>query len=128
MINCKTLGCTAYITIQSDKDFCDTCDWQSNREPANAEQPVEQTSGADNDYWVAHIIDPKRLEPCSVECDDLIELFQMSYQEGEAFKAHWRNGQLRIGNGKPGDTHLRNAEKFTYYSGRQLVMEHRKTA
>ena len=128
MINCKTLGCNVRISTNLNDDFCYACKEKVARESANTVQPDEQTSGADNDYWVAHIVDPKRLQPCSVECDDLIELFQMSYQEGEAFKAHWRNGQLRIGNGKPGDTHLRNAEKFTYYSGRQLVMEHRKTA
>jgi hypothetical protein len=126
MINCKTLGCSAYVTIKSGHDFCDVCNCRSSKESSNTELSDEQTSGADNDYWVAQITNPKRLEPCSVECDDLIELFQMSYQEGEAFKAHWRNGQLRLGKGKPGDTHLRNAQKFNYYSGRQLVMEHRK--
>lgn len=124
MRECKSIGCFNAVGMQ--ENFCLTC----VHKPASNDQaePCQETSGADNDYWIAHITDPKRLQPCSVECDDLIELFQMSYQEGEAFKAQWRNGMLRIGKGKPGDTHLRNAEKTHYYSGRQVVVEKRKTA
>jgi hypothetical protein len=85
--------------------------------------PVEQSSGGDNTYWVATVDNPKRLDPYKAECEDLIELFQMTFQEGEAFKALWRKGQLRIGNGKPGDTLLRNSEKAYHYSGRMVAME-----
>ena len=81
------------------------------------------SSGGDNDYWIARIDNPKRLEPYSAECEDLIELFQMTFQEGEAFKALWRKGQMRIGNGKPGDTLLRNSEKVYHFAGRMVAME-----
>ena len=81
------------------------------------------SSGSDNDYWIARINSPKRLEPYSAECEDLIELFQMTFQEGEAFKALWRKGQMRIGNGKPGDTLLRNSEKVYHFGGRMVAME-----
>lgn len=91
----------------------------------NLSKPQE-SSGGDNDYWVVEITDPKRLEPYKAECDDIIEAFQMSYQEGEAFKALWRNGAMRLGKGKPGDSHLRNAQKTAYYSGRMLKQEERK--
>ena len=121
---CKLIGCINLIPDNLSADICDEC---LNHKASNDTEQMT-TSGADNDYWVAHITDPKRLEPCSVECDDLIELFQMSYQEGEAFKAQWRNGMLRLGKGKPGDTHLRNAQKTHYYSGRQVVVEERKLA
>ncbi|GEK52337.1 hypothetical protein [Vreelandella venusta] len=86
------------------------------------------SSGGDNDYWIAEITDPKRLAPCLVECEDLIELFQMSFQEGEAFKALWRNGQMRIGKGKPDDSHLRNAQKVRHFGARMEVIEGRKHA
>jgi len=86
----------------------------------------QTSSGADNDYWVADITDPKRLAPYKAECDDIIEFFEMSYQEGEAFKAIWRNGMIRKGGGKPGDSTLRNAEKTHYYGGRWLKQEQRK--
>jgi len=81
------------------------------------------SSGSDNDYWIAQVNSPKRLEPYSAECEDLIELFQMTFQEGEAFKALWRKGQMRIGNGKPGDTLLRNSEKVYHFGGRMVAME-----
>lgn len=84
------------------------------------------SSGGDNDYWVAHIYNPKRLEPYSAECEDLIEHFEMTFQEGEAFKALWRKGQMRIGNGKPGDTHLRNAQKVRHFGARMEAIEERK--
>jgi len=88
----------------------------------------ETSSGGDNDYWVAEITDPKRLTPYKAECEDLIELFQMSFQEGEAFKALWRNGQMRIGKGKPDDSHLRNAEKVAHFGARMVAMERRHHA
>lgn len=88
----------------------------------------KESSGGDNDYWIAKITNPKRLEPCEVECEDLIELFQMTFQEGEAFKALWRNGQMRIGMGKPDDSHLRNAQKVRHFGGRMEVIEERHIA
>ena len=86
-------------------------------------QQKQESSGGDNDYWIAQVNSPKRLEPYSAECEDLIELFQMTFQEGEAFKALWRKGQMRIGNGKPGDTLLRNSEKVYHFGGRMVAME-----
>jgi len=86
-------------------------------------QQKQESSGGDNDYWIAQVKSPKRLEPYSAECEDLIELFQMTFQEGEAFKALWRKGQMRIGNGKPGDTLLRNSEKVYHFGGRMVAME-----
>jgi hypothetical protein len=123
MRKCKTINCSGHIHPELVDDFCNECQKRTKKESIN---DSETTSGADNDYWVAHIKDPKRVEPCSIECDDLIEHFQMNYQQGEAFKAQWRDGMLRIGMGKPGDTHIRNAEKSHYYSGRNLVVEQRK--
>lgn len=86
----------------------------------------QESSGGDNDYWIAEIKHPKRLDPYKAECEDLIEYFQMTFQEGEAFKALWRKGQMRIGNGKPGDTHLRNAEKVAHFGARMVVIEEGK--
>lgn len=86
----------------------------------------QESSGGDNDYWVARISHPKRLEPYDAECEDLIEHFQMTFQEGEAFKALWRKGQARIGKGKPGDSPLRNAQKVRHFGVRMEAMEERK--
>jgi len=78
------------------------------------EQP-EQSSGGDNDYYVANITNPKRLEPCRVECEDVIQALGMTFGQGEAFKAIWRDAAAKLGNGKPGDTAMRNAEKVIHY-------------
>lgn len=109
-------------------NVCSSCQWllpnHSDDCPVvKAAGRSGESSGGDNDYWVATVTNPKRLEPYQAECEDLIELFQMTFQEGEAFKALWRKGQLRIGNGKPGDTLLRNSEKAYHYSGRMVAME-----
>jgi len=61
-----------------------------------------------------------------VECDDVMEHFKMTYPEGEAFKALWRKGAARIGEGKPGDTPLRNAQKVAHYGNRMIAMEERE--
>jgi hypothetical protein len=86
----------------------------------------EQSSGGDNDYWVANVTEPKRLAPYKAEAEDLIELFQFSFAEGNAFKALWRMGMDRVASGKPGDTPLRNAEKVAYYGSRMVKAEQKK--
>lgn len=149
MKQCKSIGCSSLITDGSDR--CIDCQHQQSldapvpqafrqhsdlpRMPRPSEvrsahvddEPKEATSsGGDNDYWIASITHPKRLEPYDAECEDLIEHFQMSFQEGEAFKALWRKGQARIGNGKPGDSPLRNAQKVRHFGARMEVMEERR--
>lgn len=86
----------------------------------------DTSSGGDNDYWVADVTEPKRLAPYQAECEDLIELFQFNFAEGNAFKALWRMGIARIKDGKPGDTPLRNAQKVAYYGQRMEVQQERK--
>ena len=90
------------------------------------ESNKDVSSGGDNDYWIAKITHPKRLDPYDAECEDLIEHFEMTFQEGEAFKALWRKGQARIGNGKPGDSPLRNAQKVRHFGARIEAMEERQ--
>ncbi len=127
MYLCKAISCTQ--SVVGNEDYCPPC---INKTAANDSATNFQTetgtvlqtsSGGDNDYWLAKILHPKRLEPYDAECEDLIEHFEMSFQEGEAFKALWRKGQLRIGNGKPGDTHIRNAEKVKHFGSRMEAME-----
>lgn len=128
MYICKTISCTGLT--HSGEDYCPKClDLSAANDASIGFQMKSETvlqnesSGGDNDYWVAHITNPKRLDPYAAECEDIIEHFEMTFQEGEAFKALWRKGQLRIGNGKPGDTHIRNAEKVKHFGTRMEVME-----
>lgn len=128
---CKSIGCKQLIADFGD-DYCPKClafepIQPTQPKPPNNNQAVQDiSSGGDNDYWIANITDPKRLPPCQVECEDIIELFQMTFQEGEAFKALWRKGQMRIGNGKPGDTLIRNSEKVQHFGARMVAIENRE--
>jgi hypothetical protein len=87
----------------------------ADEQPVPGIAHVEQSSGGDNDYWIADITNPKRMEPARVECEDVIQALGMTFGEGEAFKAIWRGCAARLGNGKPGDTAMRNAEKVVHY-------------
>lgn len=84
---------------------------------------AQTSSGGDNNYWLLSIKNPKRLDPYVCECEDIIEALEMSFQEGEAFKAIWRKCGDRLGNGKPGDTPLRNAEKVAHFGARMVAIE-----
>lgn len=138
MQQCKNIGCRQEVNPLYNPDYCVECCPSNDILPLadshkhsrdfcqhTSPQLLEglQSSGGDNDYWVAEIRNPKRLDPYKAECEDLIEHFQMSFQEGEAFKALWRNGMLRLGMGKPGDSHLRNAEKVQHFGNRMVAME-----
>lgn len=138
MKKCKSIGC-ARPTATDLHNFCSHCIHpaanddvknvlRSNRQPlheAPSGRPAE-SSGGDNDYWVLPIRNPKRLVPYEAECEDIIEALQMTFQEGEAFKALWRKGMIRLGKGKPGDTSLRNAEKVAHFGSRMVAMESRQ--
>lgn len=83
-------------------------------------------SGLDNDYYLAYVKHPKRDELTAyiAECEDIIRALDMTFDEGEAFKAVWRNAALRMGAGKEGDSQLRNAEKVEHY-GRGMGIHQR---
>ena len=60
----------------------------------------------------------------TAECIDVIEALNMTFEEGDAFKAIWRKAAARtLGKQKDGDTPLRNAEKVAYYGQRMVVCE-----
>lgn len=56
----------------------------------------------------------------SVSCIDVICGLQMTFAEGEAFKAIWRKAAARMGNAKVDHNPLYDAEKVVYYG---TVME-----
>lgn len=123
MNQCKAIGCDNTISHPYyDPDYCLPC---SNA--AVEREPIKpKSSGSDNDYWLVEVPGPKRLDPYTAECEDIIEALEMTFQEGEAFKAIWRKCADRLGNGKPGDTPLRNAEKVSHFGRRMVAMEQRK--
>jgi hypothetical protein len=87
---------------------------------------VSESSGTDNNYWLLDIVDSKRCGSYQCECEDVIEALEMNFQEGEAFKAIWRKAGQRQGNGKPGNSALRDAEKIAHFGQRMVAIERRK--
>ncbi len=81
-------------------------------------------TGNNVNYYLVQVDEPKRLEPYTAECEDIIEALGMTFAEGCAFKAIWRSCAARtLGLQKKGqDTHgVYDAEKVQYYGGRMLA-------
>lgn len=91
------------------------------------EKETKEHSGGDVNYYVVDIVDPKRFDPYTAECEDIIEALDMNFAEGCAFKAIWRKAAARtLGKEKKGNNALYDAEKIVYYGQRQVVQEQRK--
>jgi len=140
MPQCKNIGCSHEINPMHDLDYCVEClmkeaptQRQTNKSNTRSFSQgntgvlleAKQSSGGDNDYWLVDITHPKRLKAYTAECEDIIEALGMTFQEGEAFKAIWRKCADRFGNGKPGDTPLRNAQKVAHFGQRMVAIETR---
>lgn len=54
----------------------------------------------------------------TAECGDIIEALDMTFNEGEAFKAIWRMAAARQGRGKPGNKAQYDADKAAHYASR----------
>ncbi|MGH1461275.1 MAG: hypothetical protein ACRBB6_04485 [Neptuniibacter sp.] len=97
---------------------------QQNQEMGMIKTPSEkESSGGDNNYYLVTVTHPKRLTPCpyQAECEDIIRALDMTFDEGEAFKAIWRNAALRKGGGKAGDSAIRNGQKVQHYGGGMIL-------
>ena len=78
-------------------------------------------SGGLSDHYLADVKKPQRGgNPYQAECDDIIFALNMTFDEGEAFKAIWRTCTARLGYGKKGNTALYNAQKLVHRSKRIL--------
>lgn len=86
---------------------------------------MTKLSGGLNNYYVVSIKNPQRKEqePYQAECEDIIQALGMTFDEGCAFKALWRNAAARMGNGKPGNKVLYECEKLVHYANRILAKE-----
>ncbi len=86
----------------------------------------ERNTGGNVSYYVVEISDPKRLEPYTAECEDIIEALGMNFAEGCAFKAIWRRCAARNGvQKKDYDGGVYDAEKAKYYSERMIAQDKR---
>lgn len=83
---------------------------------------MTKLSGGLNNYYVVSIKNPQRKEqePYQAECEDIIQALNMTFDEGCAFKALWRNAAARMGKGKPGNSSVYESEKIVHYANRIL--------
>jgi hypothetical protein len=81
-----------------------------------------QLTGGLVNYYLATVTYPQREEqPAYVaECEDIITALKMDFNEACEFKAIWRTAAARLGNGKPGQKALYDAEKRLHYAGRSV--------
>ncbi|MBB6253038.1 hypothetical protein [Nitrospirillum iridis] len=80
-------------------------------------------TGGSSDYYKVPIAHPATpgVAPYTAECLDIIEALDMTFAEGNAFKAIWRLAAARMGNGKPGNTALYDAEKVEFFGARMVA-------
>lgn len=82
---------------------------------------TEVYTGGSSPYYKLQIDNPMTLEdPYEAECGDIIEALDMSFAEGNVFKALWRMCAARkFGNKKKGyDDGLYDAEKIVFFAER----------
>lgn len=74
-------------------------------------------------YYLADVVHPKRDDvqrPYMAECEDIISALKMTFDEACEFKAIWRTAAARLGNGKPGQKAVYDAEKRVHYAQNSL--------
>jgi len=71
-------------------------------------------------YYQVDIVRPVDPEsaPYLAECADIIEALNMTFNEGEAFKALWRLAAARQGRAKAGGNPVYDADKVAHYGAR----------
>lgn len=80
-------------------------------------------TGGSSSHYVLDVTKPLEGQPYRTQCLDIITSLNMTFAEGEAFKAIWRKAAARLGNGKPGNTALYDAEKVKFYGETMVRLE-----
>lgn len=84
---------------------------------------ADTLTGGRVSYYLADVVHPKRDDvqrPYIAECEDIISALKMTFDEACEFKAIWRTAAARLGNGKPGQKAVYDAEKRVHYAGNSL--------
>ena len=87
------------------------------------EAATEEYTGSSSNYYKVYVKHPTTLpEPYEAECNDVIESLQMTFAEGNAFKAIWRKAKARQGVKKKGyDNGVYDSEKVVFFGERMLI-------
>ncbi len=77
--------------------------------------PKVKENNGDNGNYYDILLSNKDGQEILVRCLDVIEHLQMTFPEGEAFKAIWRKSAARLGNGKADHNPVYDAKKIRFY-------------
>lgn len=83
-----------------------------------------EKSGGNVNYYLCPITNPKRegVLPYIAECEDIILALDMTFPEGNAFKAIWRScAERTLGLAKLGGDAIYDAEKVVHYGKLMLA-------
>ena len=89
-------------------------------------QPEGEHTGKSVNYYSVDVEKPTRSDrpKYQAECNDIIEVLDMTYAEANVFKAIWRIAAARtLGKIKKGNNTLYDAEKASFFAERVLVQE-----
>lgn len=87
----------------------------------SADLMKQSLSGGSVSYYSVIVDKPCNTDIAYIaECGDIIDALQLTFSEGCILKEIWRTANARLGNGKPGNTEKRAAEKIAYYANRML--------
>lgn len=115
------------IALHDEKDHGDLTSQLPEPGPITMIEAEEQDSGGGKlkgyHYYRVEVKAPiaPDVEPYIAECSDIIEALDMTFNEGEAFKALWRLAAARQGRGKPGNKPEYDADKAEHYGHRTAV-------
>ena len=107
-----------------DDDHWYSWDAPSNKFVDQADTTKEHTGGSSSYYklLVRYPNDPDQ-DSYWAECLDIIETLEMTFSEGNAFKALWRKAAARQGKEKEGNTALYDAEKVRFFGNYMVQQE-----
>lgn len=84
---------------------------------------MAEKSGGPVSYYLVNVTKPNQgAVPYQAECGDIAEALNMTFSEGNAFKAIWRTAAARtLGKLKEGGDAKYDAEKVEFYGGRMIA-------
>ena len=96
-----------------------------SKTPAKVE--VNKDNGSNGSYYEVDCVSHKDGREYMVECQDIIDALQMTFNEGNTFKSLWRLAAARLGKVKgDGGKELYDAQKVEFYGKRVLKAQEAK--
>ena len=100
----------------------------SNVTDTDEDESIPEYTGGSSSYYKVDVANPVSAgDPYTVECQDVIEALDMSFSEGNIFKAIWRICAAKKGKAKKGYVDsVYDLEKIIFFAQRELQIEKMK--